>query len=154
MGDRTFVGERASDKRTAILEATLDLISERGFHNTPMSLIAKASGASTGIIYHYFASKEELIQELYTKIKTDASRAMLAGYSEDTSFRERFLVIWFNVLRYALYHPKETAFWHRSRFSIWTNATDAGGATIGVPSTRSIRRNSEGGLTTRGRMIG
>ena len=110
MSDRIFVEQSASDKRTAILEATLNLISERGFHNTPMSMIAKVSGASTGIIYHYFASKEELIQELYTKIKIEASRAMLVGYSEDLSYRERFLRIWFNVARYAMHHPEETAF--------------------------------------------
>jgi len=110
MSDRAFVEKSASDKRTAILKATLNLISERGFHDTPMSLIAKTSGVSTGIIYHYFSGKEELIHELYTKIKTEVSRATLAGYSEDLSFRERFLRMWFNVLRYAMYHPKETAF--------------------------------------------
>lgn len=110
MSDRTLVEKSASDKRTAILQATLNLISERGFHDTPMSLIAKTSGVSTGIIYHYFASKEELIHELYTKIKIEASRAMLADYSEEMSFRERFDKIWFNVLRHSMHHPKETAF--------------------------------------------
>jgi AcrR family transcriptional regulator len=110
MSDRTSVEERVSDKRTAILEATLDLISERGFHNISMSLIAKTSGVSTGIIYHYFASKEELISELYKKIKVEVSRATLVGYSEDLSFRERFLRMWFNVLHYAMYQTKETAF--------------------------------------------
>lgn len=110
MGDASSVDRSMADKRSAILEATLDLISKRGFHNTPMSLIAKASGASTGIIYHYFDSKEELITELYKKIKVEVSRATLVGYSEDQSFRERFLITWFNVLRYAMDHPQETAF--------------------------------------------
>lgn len=110
MGDGSSVDRNIGDKRSAILEATLNLIAERGFHNTPMSMIAKESGASTGIIYHYFESKEELITELYKKIKVEASRATLLGYSEDLSFRERFLRMWFNVLRWAMYHPKETAF--------------------------------------------
>lgn len=110
MDDKVSTEKSTSDKRTAILRATLDLISERGFHNTPMSLIAKASGASTGIIYHYFVSKEELIQELYTRIKTEVSRAVLVGYSEDLSFRQRFLRMWFNTARYAMHHPRETAF--------------------------------------------
>jgi len=99
-----------SDKLTAIFDATLTLISERGFHNTPMSLIAKTSGVSTGTIYHYFASKEELINELYRKVKIKAIRAMLAGYSEDLSFRERFLRVWFNVVHYLPRHPTEGAF--------------------------------------------
>ena len=32
------------EKRDAILKAALTLISERGFHNTPTSLIAKEAG--------------------------------------------------------------------------------------------------------------
>jgi len=47
MSNKT-VEKNISDKRTAILDATLALISERGFHNTPMSLIAKTAGVSTG----------------------------------------------------------------------------------------------------------
>ena len=99
-----------SDKRTAILEATLALISERGFHNTPMSLIAKTSGVSTGIIYHYFSGKEELINELYKDIKLEIIQAMLADYSEDLSLNERFLGMWFNFVRYSLNHPTKGLF--------------------------------------------
>mgnify|MGYP001156146358 CR=1 FL=1 len=57
------------DKRSAILNTALDLLVENGFHNTPMSLIAKEAGVSAGIIYHYFESKEELILELYREVK-------------------------------------------------------------------------------------
>ena len=65
MSTKGAVKTKVSDKRAAILEATLDLISERGFHGTPISMIAAESGVSTGIIYHYFANKEELIYDLY-----------------------------------------------------------------------------------------
>lgn len=33
-------------KREAILDAMLDVVVERGFHDAPMSLIAERSGAS------------------------------------------------------------------------------------------------------------
>ena len=100
----------ASDKRTAILKATLDLISERGFHNTPMSLIAKTAGVSTGIVYHYFSGKQELINELYKEIKLETIRAMLADYAEDLSFHDRFLGLWFNFVRHSLNHPTQGMF--------------------------------------------
>lgn len=99
-----------SDKRSAILETTLDLISKRGFHNTPMSMIAKESGVSTGIIYHYFAGKEELIYELYKEIKYNMIRTVLEGYSEQTSYRERFFLWWRQLIRYYIDHPKEAKF--------------------------------------------
>ena len=110
MSNKTTVEKNTSDKRTAILEATLDLISERGFHNTPMSLIAKTSGVSAGIIYHYFSGKEELINELYKEIKLETIQAMLADYSEDLSLNERFLGIWNNFVRYSLNHPTKGSF--------------------------------------------
>ena len=110
VSNKTTLDKGTSDKRTAILEATLELISERGFHNTPMSLIAKTAGVSAGIVYHYFSSKEELINELYREIKLETIRAMLADYSEDLSLNERFLGIWFNFCRHSLNNPTKGLF--------------------------------------------
>lgn len=99
-----------ADKRAAILETTLKLLSERGFHNTPMSVIVKELGVSTGIVYHYFANKDELITELYRQIKTKTFQTLLAGYDENASYQERFLYLWKSIIYYYLDHPKETNF--------------------------------------------
>ena len=61
--------DQVEDKRASILSATLKLVSENGFHGTVMSKVAKAAGVSSGIIYHYFDSKDGLILELYKEIK-------------------------------------------------------------------------------------
>jgi AcrR family transcriptional regulator len=98
------------DKRSAILDATLKLISERGFHDTPMSQIAKEAGVSAGIIYHYFENKEDLICELFGEVKMQLAKAAMEGYSEDLPLRERFRLIWLNTARFYLHHPSETAF--------------------------------------------
>jgi AcrR family transcriptional regulator len=97
-------------KRAAILEATLELISEHGFHGTAMSMIADKAGVGAGTIYRYFDSKEDLITQLYLEIKRGMGRAFLAGYSEDLSLRERFRTLWLNMLHYFIDHPQETAF--------------------------------------------
>ncbi len=99
-----------TDKRTAILETTLALISERGLYNTPMSLIAKTSGVSAGIIYHYFANKNELINELYKEIKLKYLHATLVDYSEDLPVKERFYSTWDNFMRYSLSNPTKVLF--------------------------------------------
>jgi AcrR family transcriptional regulator len=54
-------------KRDAILNAMLDVVVERGFHEAPMPLISERSRASAGVIYHYFASKEEIAYHFYRK---------------------------------------------------------------------------------------
>ena len=110
MSTKASIEKGVNDKRTAILKATLTLISERGFYNTPMSLIANTSGVSAGVIYHYFSSKEELINQLYHEIKLDIIQAMLASYSEELSLHERFLGIWANYVRYSLNYPAKGSF--------------------------------------------
>ena len=56
------------NKRDAILDAMLDVVVERGFHEAPMSIIAERSNTSAGLIYHHFASKEAIIRALYERI--------------------------------------------------------------------------------------
>jgi AcrR family transcriptional regulator len=99
-----------TDKQTAILDATLGLVSERGFHGTPTSAIAREAGVGVGTIYRYFENKEVLIDELYKRLKLQLAKAMLAGYSADLPLRERFRRIWINTARYYIDHPLETAF--------------------------------------------
>ncbi len=99
-----------TDKRAAILQAALELIGEQGFQHTPMSLIAKRAGASAGIIYHYFESKDDLIQALYRQVKSDLSRAIFAADVQQIPLAERFPALWINMFRYCATHPHETAF--------------------------------------------
>jgi AcrR family transcriptional regulator len=51
-------------RKEQIIQAALKLFSERGFYSTTIPDIAKAMGMSTGNLYNYFASKEELAQEI------------------------------------------------------------------------------------------
>ena len=46
-----------TDKRADIMDVALNLIAERGFHDSPMSLIAREAGVAAGTIYLYFESK-------------------------------------------------------------------------------------------------
>lgn len=112
---------RISDKRAAILETTLRLLSERGLHDTPMSLIVKESGVSTGNVYHYFSSKDELIVELYHEIKLQVMHALLASYDESTSYEERFKSLLKGIIRYYIDHPREVNFLEQFENSPYTD---------------------------------
>lgn len=98
------------DKKEAIFRTTLDLIAERGFHNAPMSLIAKESGVSTGIIYHYFENKDDLIEQLYWQVKSKLSAALVAGDPAHAPFPEHLKQIWLNAFWFYVNHPQETVF--------------------------------------------
>ena len=98
------------DKKEAILEAMLDLIVERGFHDAPMSVLAKRSGASAGVIYHYFPSKDDLIHALYLRVKSIKVQFLLEGYVPGMSPHDAFIHVWTNAYRFYREHLRETRF--------------------------------------------
>lgn len=98
------------NKRDAILDAMLDVVVERGFHEAPMSLIAERSGASTGVIYHHFASKEEIIQAVYDRIRLLKREEFLKGYSPEMNAKDAFLHVWANCYDFYRKHPREMRF--------------------------------------------
>lgn len=108
--EKTEHGVQKKDKREIILQTALELLATNGFQHTPMSLIVKHSGASAGIIYHYFTSKDELIQELYRRVKTEFGLAVLSSEVQRLPLGERFLQLWIRAFHFYTTHPYETAF--------------------------------------------
>ena len=104
-------------KKEDILNTTLKLVIEKGIHNTPMSLIAEEAGVGMGTIYNYFASKEELINALYLKLKEDEADYMLKNFKSGMAVRQSFFFFWTNILNYFISHPKEFQFLEQFYFS-------------------------------------
>ena len=98
------------DKREAILQAMLELVAERGFHDAPMSLVARRAGTSAGIIYHYFPSKDELIRALYLHVKAKMGRFLLEGQVVDMPAEQAFKRVWLNAYRFYRTHQQEVKF--------------------------------------------
>ena len=51
-------------RRNQILDCAAKLFLEKGFDNTSVNEIVEATNISKGLVYHYFRSKDELIQEI------------------------------------------------------------------------------------------
>jgi AcrR family transcriptional regulator len=101
---------RVDDKRAAILTATLRLISQNGFHGTAMSKVAKEAGVSAGIIYHYFDSKDELIDELYKEIKRNLGASLAESADQHQPLRTQIHRMLGGMIRYFIRRPLESAF--------------------------------------------
>jgi len=56
--------EKKNLRRDAIIQASLELFSERGFHRTTIPDIAKKMAMSAGNLYNYFSSKSILAKEI------------------------------------------------------------------------------------------
>ena len=65
-------------RRREIMEAALELFSQKGFHGTTMAQVARRAGVGVGTIYQHFKSKEdlylspleEMCQELLTSLRS------------------------------------------------------------------------------------
>jgi len=56
---------KKDDRRAAILAASYKLFTKHGYHRTTLRQIAKAAGVSLANVYIYFASKYQIVFELY-----------------------------------------------------------------------------------------
>ena len=108
-----MASKRKPSKRDAILDAMLDIVVERGFHDAPMSLVAQRSGASAGVIYHYFPSKEAIIQALYERIRDLKREAILEGFSLEQDPRETFVQGCLNIYAFYRKHKREMRFYEQ-----------------------------------------
>ncbi len=95
---------KSTHKREMIFKSIVISIAKHGL-NVPMSIIVRESNFSTGVFYHYFSSKEVMINELYKKLKYDFLDATLSNFSTEISYFDQFKKIWLNSLNYLVDNP-------------------------------------------------
>ncbi|OGS73992.1 MAG: transcriptional regulator [Flavobacteria bacterium RIFCSPLOWO2_12_FULL_35_11] len=101
---------KSNEKRIALLNATLHLVNNNGFHDAPMSKIAKMAGVSPATIYIYFENKQDLINQLYLENKTSFSIAAFKDYLPNLPVKNGFEVIWRNIANFKLNQVEEANF--------------------------------------------
>lgn len=70
--------EQKEERRKAILMTALNLFVEKGYYDTKITDIAAAVPMSTGLMFHYFESKEVLLLEL-VKMGAEGTQALSSG---------------------------------------------------------------------------
>jgi TetR/AcrR family fatty acid metabolism transcriptional regulator len=55
----------AVDKRRVILDAAVRVFARQGFHTCRVSDIADEAGVAYGLVYHYFESKDQILDTLF-----------------------------------------------------------------------------------------
>jgi AcrR family transcriptional regulator len=84
---------KGEQTKALILNSALDLLREHGYEQTTMRAIAGKAGVSLGNAYHYFGSKEHLIQAFYHRLHEEHLAAALPALEKETSFRSRMLAV-------------------------------------------------------------
>jgi AcrR family transcriptional regulator len=90
------------EKEQKILDASLKLFVERGFHGTSTAEIAKTAGVATGTLFHYFKTKEELINRLYLYIKESMLNEISGHYDDKKTFKENINALWIKQVYFGI----------------------------------------------------
>lgn len=79
------------DIRLAILHRSADLFAAQGYASTSIADLAKGNGISRGLLYHYFASKEALLDEMLNShldmMLSEVAKAAEQGETTRARFR-------------------------------------------------------------------
>jgi TetR/AcrR family transcriptional regulator, fatty acid metabolism regulator protein len=83
----------AADKRRVILDAAVRVFARLGFHTCRVADIADEAGVAYGLVYHYFSSKEEILDTLFLERWDAMIEAIGEADEQQSSPREKLRAI-------------------------------------------------------------
>jgi AcrR family transcriptional regulator len=86
-------GKSATDKRRMILDAAVRVFARQGFHACRVSDIADEAGVAYGLVYHYFASKDEVLDTLFLERWNVMLELIREVDAQDIAVREKLRAI-------------------------------------------------------------
>jgi AcrR family transcriptional regulator len=80
---RHLMAERAADRRRELLDAAVRVFSRKGFRAARVGDIAEEAGVAHGLLYHYFRSKDEVLETIFREtwelLVTETERIETSG---------------------------------------------------------------------------
>lgn len=80
-------------RREQICRAAATVISREGFAGTTMRMVAEEAGVSTGMLNHYFANRQDLLQQAMVFVSERAQARMHAAIEDVPAGRRRLLAL-------------------------------------------------------------
>ncbi len=100
-----------SDKRNIIMNTALKLFNHSGIA-TSTADIAKFASVANGTLFHYFPTKDELINTMFAEYKIEYFHAVTANIDLELSMKSKLRRLWLNALDWTLNNPDKHKFVH------------------------------------------
>jgi len=152
MNDHSAVSATAvTPKRDAILDAALELFSERTFASTSMPELAQRAGVGAGTIYRYFDSKDALVNALFQRWKTEMTDTVSGDIPAGLTPREQFTHWWRGLWTFATEHPAAFLFLETHHHAAYLDAASRrAGAELSDRAITYIRDGQRRGAIRKG----
>ena len=121
-----MISQSIMEKKDKIFDAALNLFTTKGFHGTPTSEIAKIAGVANGTLFHYFKTKEDLINNLYLNVKNDMVEESVNGIENIESLKLKLEFLGSKTIQWAMSNPQKIFFIQQYMYSpyITTNTQE------------------------------
>jgi len=107
---RTKKGGEPLGKREDILRTTLELVWEEGVEQVTFAKIFERGSVGAGTFYHYFESKEQVLNTLYELGMRHLDSCLMKNYEEAASVWLQFETLLRNLADFARFYPQEIWF--------------------------------------------
>ena len=84
-----MASDKEREKRRLILRAAITVFARSGYHTSRVSDVAKEAGVAYGLVYHYFGSKEDLLETVFRRSWSRMLEAVEEVEQSDTTAREQ-----------------------------------------------------------------
>ncbi len=105
----------AAERKDQIVRATVECITQFGYHNFSMQDVAKIAGVSKGIIHYYFLNKDDLMLSVLDRVASDIEQLIhtdMDSSNDPQKKLEIFIAICLNVVRRTKeYYQVNMDFW-------------------------------------------
>jgi AcrR family transcriptional regulator len=81
------------DKRRVILDAAIRVFAREGFHRCRVSDIAREANVAYGLVYHYFRSKDEVLNTIFSERWSLLLETIAEVEKQDVAVREKLYAI-------------------------------------------------------------
>jgi AcrR family transcriptional regulator len=85
--------DKEREKRRLILRAAITVFARSGYHTSRVADVAKEAGVAYGLVYHYFGSKEDLLETIFRRTWKRMLDAVEAVEAEGAPAREQLAAV-------------------------------------------------------------
>jgi AcrR family transcriptional regulator len=103
-GQRSGRGPAVPAVQARLLAVASALFAERGFAQTSVQDIVERAGVTKGAMYHYYSAKDDLLQEIYSRLLELQAARLEAVADSDLPVRERLRTAAADVVASTLEH--------------------------------------------------
>jgi TetR/AcrR family fatty acid metabolism transcriptional regulator len=82
-------GSITADKRRVLLDAAVRVFARKGYHQARVGDVAEEAGVAHGLLYHYFSSKEEVLETIFRETWSDLLAAVREVEESGAAAREQ-----------------------------------------------------------------